>query len=835
MTPQSSLSDWGVGVGMYFSTLISMAFIFILAGLINVANIMYYSSDEYDPGEGRNNFFLLNMLQFSAICTEREWVVCDKGCKENIGAWNSIFTNSYYGKTTDPVTGEEVTVINQTTCLPAQFDQGMWNFGTLLLLILCMSIFYWYLSKLEVRYDEDNSAAPDYTLIVRNPPPTALDPEEWRDFFDQYSDKQVTLCTIALNNERLLSKLVQRRQIIKTLRGLLPVGTNFDDDTAVITAVAGVKRKRENAPTTCIEKIWDCTLHPLLRLLGYEKTETEIYESLKATTEEIKSLQQVEYQAAAVFMTFETEQGQRTALEALNASSLEVLLNKNINLDPSSMFRDTVLHVEEASEPTAVRWMDLNYNIFQINARILITFGITLGLVVLSAWILDLSRTRVNVVLFSIILSTFNVAIPMVVRILVAYEKHYDEGSSQASLYVKITFFRWVNTAIITRFITPFLSTLGEESIDMINTINALLLSEMVVSPLLRYFDIFEIMSRHYYAPRAKTQEEMFSCFSGGWYNLAERFTDFTKILLVAIFYSPFYPLIYFLSATILFIQYWVDKFLLLRSWQKAPFIGTETARFSRVYFTTAAVVLGAISSAFAYAQSPFTFLCSCDENSDSVCNVPNTQSFANVELLNGTQIGTIETSGVSYYFCDQRNIGFPPTPDKQGDDVWMTPSQERLSRLYGWFCLILLVLYGVGVLGQQFIRRLLSLTRGVYKPTGADQHKDFSSGIGIESFGYIPQLTISGFHFPLLCCNIDDIDMGLISWRNPNAHNKQHPSRNYDEYNLIFDVPFKDLTRSRHETVIESNSSAGNGKPLFSIVKHWPPDWAKAKDAITS
>jgi hypothetical protein len=41
---------------------------------------------------------------------------------------------------------------------------------------------------------------------------------------------------------------------------------------------------------------------------------------------------------------------------------------------------------------------------------------------------------------------------------------------------------------------------------------------------------------------------------------------DFTKILLVAIFYSPFYPLIYFLSATILFIQYWVDKFLLLVS-----------------------------------------------------------------------------------------------------------------------------------------------------------------------------------------------------------------------------------------------------------------------------
>jgi hypothetical protein len=74
----------------------------------------------------------------------------------------------------------------------------------------------------------------------------------------------------------------------------------------------------------------------------------------------------------------------------------------------------------------------------------------------------------------------------------------------------------------------------------MINTINALLLSEMVVSPLLRYFDIFEIMSRHYYAPRAKTQEEMFSCFSGGWYNLAERFTVRVKVLQ--------YPLLLFSS-----------------------------------------------------------------------------------------------------------------------------------------------------------------------------------------------------------------------------------------------------------------------------------------------
>ena len=58
----------------------------------------------------------------------------------------------------------------------------------------------------------------------------------------------------------------------------------------------------------------------------------------------------------------------------------------------------------------------------------------------------------------------------------------------------------------------------------------------------------------------------LFSCFKGGEYNLAERFTDFTKVLLLCIFYSAYYPLIYGLGAIILFVMYWTDKYLLLVS-----------------------------------------------------------------------------------------------------------------------------------------------------------------------------------------------------------------------------------------------------------------------------
>ena len=156
--------------------------------------------------------------------------------------------------------------------------------------------------------------------------------------------------------------------------------------------------------------------------------------------------------------------------------------------------------------------------------------------------------------------------------------------------------------------------TLAEMRIDLINTVNALMLSEMVISPLLRYGDPMAFLDRHYFAPRAKTEEEMLSHFQGGWYNLAERYTDFTKVLLLVTFYSAFYPLAYFLGAAILFFQYWMDKFLLLRAWQKAPNVGTEAASFSRMYFNTAAILLGAISSVRIVYSLPSKLFCLCKE-----------------------------------------------------------------------------------------------------------------------------------------------------------------------------------------------------------------------------
>ena len=99
-------------MGMYFSSISAATVIFLLAGCLNVANMVYYSSSEYDPDREERNKFDLNllaMLQFSTICLTREWVVC-AGCSENIGYWDTIFTNMYFATGTDE-NGDEVTLI----------------------------------------------------------------------------------------------------------------------------------------------------------------------------------------------------------------------------------------------------------------------------------------------------------------------------------------------------------------------------------------------------------------------------------------------------------------------------------------------------------------------------------------------------------------------------------------------------------------------------------------------------------------------------------------------------------------------------------------------------
>jgi hypothetical protein len=183
----------------------------------------------------------------------------------------------------------------------------------------------------------------------------------------------------------------------------------------------------------------------------------------------------------------------------------------------------------------------------------------------------------------------------------------------------------------LTQIITPFSSTVSSGAKDVLPTINALLWSELLLAPILRLLDALGNIKKHILGPRAKTQESMNLSFQGTGYNLGERYTvrqleritcgrlqvfltshnwrqDFTKVLFLCFFYSALFPATFFFCGVILFVQYYVDKYCLLRIWAPAPLIGTQLAVFSRRYFFSGALLTFSLVSAYAWAQFPCKF-----------------------------------------------------------------------------------------------------------------------------------------------------------------------------------------------------------------------------------
>jgi hypothetical protein len=147
-TPQSSLIEWGIGIDLYFSSLRIMAGFLLIAGLINLPNILFYASKDYsENGKDHLSF----SLKTSMICTTFDWAVCED-CTPN--EWNSNEEKDRFGIAQNG-DGTNTTLVLKNGCDGGQFEQGIVNWATLLLLIIGASLMSVYLRAREVRFDED--------------------------------------------------------------------------------------------------------------------------------------------------------------------------------------------------------------------------------------------------------------------------------------------------------------------------------------------------------------------------------------------------------------------------------------------------------------------------------------------------------------------------------------------------------------------------------------------------------------------------------------------------------------------------------------------------------
>lgn len=307
------------GVAVYFETLRALVVICFIAGLLYLPSILYYRSDEY---ASHRSDISNQALRGSLICTETKWVPCPNCTLSEIANDASRIATC---------TDKNLTFLLKNDCAPLKWQEGMNHFGVLCFLIVSIVLLGFHQKHLELSYDEDVLTASDYSIVVKNPPPDATDPQEWKDFFSQFGKKNsVVYVTVALDNDVLIKALTKRRALLQKASFKLP-GRSEDDS------------QLQEIPTSIAQK------------------KKLLYKKLTDNHEACMNLLQKEYPVSAVFVTFETEQCQRSVLQQLTVGTLAIATNDASDMPPEHVFRgNLVLDIEEAVEPSAIRWKDLN-------------------------------------------------------------------------------------------------------------------------------------------------------------------------------------------------------------------------------------------------------------------------------------------------------------------------------------------------------------------------------------------------------------------------------------------------------------------------------------------
>lgn len=110
-------------------------------------------------------------------------------------------------------------------CDGATFKAGMINLSTAVYFILCMYLLKLYVNHMQVKFDEDEQTAADYSIAIQNPPQDVNDPEAYKRFFENLGeDIKVNCVTLSRNNDVLVRALVERREILERFTDLLAPG-----------------------------------------------------------------------------------------------------------------------------------------------------------------------------------------------------------------------------------------------------------------------------------------------------------------------------------------------------------------------------------------------------------------------------------------------------------------------------------------------------------------------------------------------------------------------------------------------------------------------------------
>jgi hypothetical protein len=471
----------------------------LLGGVINVPNLIFFYSDRYNP---MNEHITRLSLRASAICTADTWAACPTCTKED---WDRFPTT--YDRYAE-VQSHDGTVLSFIKVNQCEITNGVGLVAFISLLFICVAILALQRTTESqlIKLDNASLTTTDYAVEVRNPPKDARDPDEWKQFFDQFG--HVASITVALDNEELVRALLLRRQLMSKLEDLLPPGVKLnpnDLDGAV----------HEALPLTLLQK---CMM---------ENDAVAIKSKIDSIGKKIQlDLSQRVYEVSNVFVIFEKEATQQSVLKEMSVGGFHAMMNSTSVLPENLRFRGHhVLNIGEPPEPSSVRWQDLDESfVVQILQRV-VTVLITMALIVASCFLVVRVRNDFGTAYAAMTISATNSMFPTLCLYITHVESHRSENSRQASYYFKVTASMWILTTILTAYLTPFTDTLDDERKSLIPAMYAIFITELLKTPITKVLDLPGQFHRHILAPRAPDQRRMNAYFRGATYHLSERYT----------------------------------------------------------------------------------------------------------------------------------------------------------------------------------------------------------------------------------------------------------------------------------------------------------------------
>lgn len=216
-----------------------------------------------------------------------------------------------------------------------------------------------------------------------------------------------------------------------------------------------------------------------------------------------------------------------------------------------------------------------------------------------------------------------------------------------------------------------------------------------------------------------------------------------------------------------LFINYFADRFSLMRTWSRIPDVGPEMAELNRSYLSSMAVAAMAFASAYFWSGFPYDQLCPLKENEE-------------IQFQLGDTVLSAQTR---YQYCKQDFIrmlerSFPHVPKFQPEGLeWMTADQERLTSLYGWTSIV--VMAAVAICWFVWIVKPYQNTDKEPEYRGRPTAVPFSKQAFVSS--YLPEVKSNLFAYPFLAFDTSGLDEQLYDWKDPD--------REYQYYDLSNDV----------------------------------------------